>query len=174
MAFFLLVLSWLLERSLEDLRLLALAWRLLGGLSVAAGDMERSLLSREPEWVLERVLRCSLTTRFFLAFLLLRELDRDRDRDIERDEDRSSTTRCVVSCGMSGLGGPSGSRMVTRVTVRSSELKKACSSQGSGAAEVRLPRGLSSSSSVASWALRWSALGQGPREASASKTPSTV
>lgn len=174
--FLLLALSWLLERSLEDLRLLALARCLLVGSSLAAGDTDRELLSLEPERVPERVLRCSRATRFLLVFFLPRELERERER--ERDGDRSSTILWVVSCGTAGLGGPSGSRTVTQVTVRSSEPKKVSqgslsSSQGSGAGEAR-PRLPVGSSSAAPAPLSLSE--DGPREASASvsKTFSTV
>lgn len=176
LAFFLLALSWLLERSLEDLRLLALARCLLVGSSLATGDTDRELLSLEPERVRERVLRCSRATRFLLVFFRPRELERER----ERDGDRSSTILWVVSCGTAGLGGPSGSRTVTQVTVRSSEPKKVSqgplsSSQGSGAGEVR-PRLPVGSSSAAPTPLSLSVPEDGPREASASvsKTFSTV
>lgn len=115
-------LSWLLAWSLEDLRPLALARRLLEG-SSAAGDTEWEALSLEPERVLERDRRCSLAL-FFLAFFLPRELEREREREREREGSRSSTIRWVAACGASRLGGLLGSTTVTQVTVRSSELKK--------------------------------------------------
>lgn len=124
--------SWLLERSLEDLRLLALGRGLLVWSSAASGDadLELPFLEWEPEP--ERGLPCSLAGACFPpAFFLLRELDVEREREREQGGDRSSTTRWVV------VGGMSGSPTVTQVTIRSSEPKKvlrggrSSSSQGS-------------------------------------------
>lgn len=107
LAFLLLARSWLLERSLEDLRPLALGRCLLAWSSATNGDtdLELPFLEREPEWEPEReperVLPCSLVGAcFLLAFFRLRELDVERER--ERGGDRSSTTRWVVVGGMSG------------------------------------------------------------------------
>jgi len=136
-AFFRLARSWLLEWSLEDLRLRDLVCCLLGWSSPSGGDTDGELLSpeREPEREPERVLLCSLAVaRFLLAFFLPRELDVER----EQEGDLSSTILWVVVCGASGLGGDSGSATVTQVTVRSSEPKKvlqgswSLSSHGSG------------------------------------------
>lgn len=98
MAFLLLARSRLLERSLEDLRLLALGRCLLAWSSPTAGDTDLELPFREREWEPERepeperVLRCSLADAcFLLAFFRLRELDVERER--EWGGDRSSTTR---------------------------------------------------------------------------------
>ena len=124
LAFFRLARSWLLERSLEDLRLRALGRCLLAWSSAPAGDTDLELRSperddREPEP--ERALLCSLLLACCLwAFFLPRELDVER----ERVGDRSSTTLCVVVCGALGLGGASGSATATQVTVRPSEPKK--------------------------------------------------
>lgn len=136
LAFFRLARSWLLERSLEDLRLRTLGRCLLAGSSPAGGDADRELLS--PEWderEPERALPCSLLAACCLwVFFLLRELDVER----ERVGDRSSTTLWVVVCKALGLGGTSGSATVTQVTVRPSEPKKelrggrSSSPQGSG------------------------------------------
>ena len=135
-AFLRLVRSWLLERSLEDLRPRALGRCLLGRSSPAAGEADLELRSpereeREPE----RPAQCSLVAALGCGPLFRpRELDRER----ERVGERSSTTLWVAAGGVSGLGGVSGSTTVTQVTVRLSEPKKelragrASSPQGSG------------------------------------------
>lgn len=55
-----------------------MAWRPLE-CSSTRGEAEREVLSLEPEWVLERVLRCPLAALFLLAFFLLLEVERERD-----------------------------------------------------------------------------------------------
>lgn len=183
MAFFLLARSRLLERSLEDRRLLALDRCLLGRSSPTDGDADLELLSLDSERVPERVRRCSLATLFLLAFFLPRELDVEQDRE----GGLSSTTLWVAACGMSGLGGASGCTTVTQVTVRSSEPKKvlqdapSSSSQGSGgdglrtrAARPWLSAG--SSRSVSEAPRSWDTVEDGPRGGSGSvpKMLSTV
>lgn len=132
LAFFRLARSWLLEHSLEDLRLRALGCCLLALSSPTGGDTDPELPSpeREPERVPERVLLGSLAgARFLLASFLPRELDVERER--ERGWACNSTALWVGGAG----GGTSGSVPVTQVTVRSSALKKELWSGGSSSSQ---------------------------------------
>lgn len=156
MAFFRLARSWLLERSLEDLRALALASGLLAWSSPTRGDNDLELLSPERE----RVCLCSgAEAGFFWSLSLPRELDVERER--ERDGDRSSTILWVV------VGGVSGSTTVTQVTIRSSDPKKvlrggrSSSSQGSRGDGLRT-RGAESRPPAGSSPRSWSRLEEGP------------
>lgn len=63
-----------------------------------------------------------LSGPLLLAFFLPRELELEGER--EWDGARSSTILWVVGCEVFRLGGLLGSKTVTQVTVRSSELKK--------------------------------------------------